>query len=89
MGYLTRRAHQLLRLKRIAHLQCDTADAVAQAQIALRIRQRNQRQAVIEHAAQLKNTADLQPDALWLLQLIIRAAVRDHDGDPAALLHVQ
>ncbi len=44
---------------------------------------------MIQHAAQLQNAADLQPDTLGLQELIIAIIVRDHDGDPVALLDVK
>ncbi|SAJ25508.1 Uncharacterised protein [Enterobacter cloacae] len=44
---------------------------------------------MIELAAQLQNTGDVQTYALRLLQFVISAGVRDHDRDPVALLHLQ
>ena len=66
-------------MKHVGHFDGDPRHAAAHIKVLLRILHGNHGKTMIELTAELQNTGDVKPDALWLQQLMLGIGVRDHN----------
>ena len=66
-------------MEHIGDFNGDTGHAAAHFKVLLRILHGDHGKTMIELAAELQNTGNVEPDALWLQQLVVGIRVGDHD----------